>query len=1073
MKKGLLTVLLASLVLVGCQNYDDQFDDLNAQISALKSQVDGLSSLSGQVSSLSGSISGLQAGVNAAQAAATAAGASADAATAAANGISATDLSGLEASLATLAAEVDAVQASLATTSTAAAVATLQAEIDAIEADVDELLAGSNIYNANLTISSASTLDAAVALGNNINIVNGSVTITQSSTMDATALQSVIDKIFTVTGNMVYRAGGTTVTPQTFNNLASTGDLTLRVNGPISATSLVTAGTITLETTFTSKVTGVDFSLLSSVTDITTGSTADSVNFSQATNVDLGSLVVYTDALSITTKKDATLDIAALDDLNAAGTAVDMSLTVNGPKDVTITGWDDSYTGTITASNIENLTVTGYEGTIAVGDGVENFTATGAILVTITGADDLETFDLTNKLFDDPNIGTTAKASVAYGAYGEETSLVFSSASLTTVKLTGYYQAVTSDTNANLVSVDIDASMNDLNLTNNDNLVTLDVTGSQINDVTLVNNDAIVSAVFDHSTELNYIGATADDKDVTATITGNTAMTSLTWNAENVSTLTVTGNTVLATIDFTGLDDISTSATVNGTANVYSNALTADLAADISDGVSTQYAIDGSSVTTGANNDALDLGTYTESAGMSTLSDYLASLIADPEAAGVVAFDTVTSHTIATGATQGAESAGTQNSGNANTFDSTDTNANWVGLVWTNAVSDYVASSSVNPTQQDAQKEKRAYILDVSTLTGASTMSIVINSTQVLNNAGSYPAVATGITHGSVANLDVIIATLKSTAAVTRAADLGATLDVYKGAKSYMPSVVLKTASTEATNYEGYTDAQITSLFNTHGGNLQGGAANSVAAAINTYDQFTYTVGGKSVTVSITLSSGVSAVGATALSAIATAIVDAWNNAYSTTYGTASKTQSFWAGTNHATAGTIGGQALKSANSGSRGYGQTVAFSHSYKAFAEMSTLTSAVGTYTFVDWLIGSDDKQLATSDNTASDVDLIITLEETLASGTAINSTALTITTTNDGVQLVELSTGKTKTGALSGTLAGDIFEDDAGIYGSISSGGAGDVRDPENADDGIAVVTAATGTARQMLSRVHWLG
>ena len=40
MKKGLLTVLLASLVLVGCQNYDDQFDDLNAQISAFTSWVD-------------------------------------------------------------------------------------------------------------------------------------------------------------------------------------------------------------------------------------------------------------------------------------------------------------------------------------------------------------------------------------------------------------------------------------------------------------------------------------------------------------------------------------------------------------------------------------------------------------------------------------------------------------------------------------------------------------------------------------------------------------------------------------------------------------------------------------------------------------------------------------------------------------------------------------------------------------------------------------------------------------------------------------------------------------------------
>ena len=90
MKKGLLTVLAASLVFVGCQNYDDQFDDLNAQISALKSQVDGLSSLSGQVASLSGTISGLQAGVSAAQAAASSASSAA----------SAIDLSGLTASLA-------------------------------------------------------------------------------------------------------------------------------------------------------------------------------------------------------------------------------------------------------------------------------------------------------------------------------------------------------------------------------------------------------------------------------------------------------------------------------------------------------------------------------------------------------------------------------------------------------------------------------------------------------------------------------------------------------------------------------------------------------------------------------------------------------------------------------------------------------------------------------------------------------------------------------------------------------------------------------------------------------------
>ena len=39
----------------------------------------------------------------------------------------------------------------------------------------------------------------------------------------------------------------------------------------------------------------------------------------------------------------------------------------------------------------------------------------------------------------------------------------------------------------------------------------------------------------------------------------------------------------------------------------------------------------------------------------------------------------------------------------------TDPDSNWVGLVWGNVVSDYVAASSVNPTQQDAtQAEKRA-----------------------------------------------------------------------------------------------------------------------------------------------------------------------------------------------------------------------------------------------------------------------------------------------------------------------------------------------------------------------------
>jgi prefoldin subunit 5 len=62
MKKGLLSILAGALVIVGCQNYDDQFDSLEQQINALASQVSAitqvqsdLSALATQVSSLAGS----------------------------------------------------------------------------------------------------------------------------------------------------------------------------------------------------------------------------------------------------------------------------------------------------------------------------------------------------------------------------------------------------------------------------------------------------------------------------------------------------------------------------------------------------------------------------------------------------------------------------------------------------------------------------------------------------------------------------------------------------------------------------------------------------------------------------------------------------------------------------------------------------------------------------------------------------------------------------------------------------------------------------------------------------------
>ena len=53
MKKSLLGLLALALAVVGCQNYDDQFDDLNTKIAALSSSVSELSTIQSNVAALS------------------------------------------------------------------------------------------------------------------------------------------------------------------------------------------------------------------------------------------------------------------------------------------------------------------------------------------------------------------------------------------------------------------------------------------------------------------------------------------------------------------------------------------------------------------------------------------------------------------------------------------------------------------------------------------------------------------------------------------------------------------------------------------------------------------------------------------------------------------------------------------------------------------------------------------------------------------------------------------------------------------------------------------------------------
>jgi hypothetical protein len=162
-------------------------------------------------------------------------------------------------------------------------------------------------------------------------------------------------------------------------------------------------------------------------------------------------------------------------------------------------------------------------------------------------------------------------------------------------------------------------------------------------------------------------------------------------------------------------------------------------------------------------------------------------------------------------------------------------------------------------------------------------------------------------------------------------------------------------------------------------------------------------------------------------------------------------------------------------NAGSRPTGQTISLSHSIASGAA-SKASAGVITNTFADWVIGSDDEDLAATDNYAQGVDLIISLEETtigaLAGTTSANKAVLTGNATG-GASLtapVALTTAKTAADAKSTTLVTNIFDADAGMYAAAGGGGAGDVRTLENSVEG---VVTTSGTQRAYFSRIHWLG
>jgi len=689
MKKGLLSILAGALVLVGCQNYDDQFDSLESQINVLSATVAGLAQVQSDLASLAGTVASLSSTVNglgdkiktevangladiasdvASQGTSVAAlqASVTELNTAIANASTSAEIAALTSALAAVQTKLDAMSttsdaqssdleelatglatltetiATLQTAVNAAAsseeLSTLSDAIAAAQDDLDELLANSTVYSDNITINSVATLNAFHAMGDGLNIVNGNVTFDVSTDMDATKVQAVADQLLTITKDLKYE-GDTGTTVPTFKNLTSVVSLTIDAPGDYRFDNLKSATQIVLGDTYESKIGIVHFGALTSYTALKTdGEAANTVELTAATEFHFGSVErLVSNKLDITLKKGSVLDLSSVTGKNVDGDVVTMDLDINGPasfKSATIPDGNMKFT------NVASVDVSGFYGKLVISTGVDDLVTSKTVELDISGASDLATATIDIAHDWDPEL-TAADLLTKKKAGAQDVEI--KSQDLTTATVTGVPGTITATAQNNLNSLTVlSTGGEDLIVTNNTDLTELIVKGSTLSDVTFTGNDAITLLDLDYTTGFKT-GSTA--KGGVVNVSSNDDLATLHVSADKIYDFTVKNNAKLATVDFTGMKVIGNTTAA---ADIQGNNLTATSAVDTwqdADGDGTAETGDGQGDEEGTSTDK---GTYTTESGLKTIYTWLsAATTAGPATGGsiIVAFDKVSSST--------------------------------------------------------------------------------------------------------------------------------------------------------------------------------------------------------------------------------------------------------------------------------------------------------------------------------------------------------------------------------------------------------------------------------------------
>ena len=513
--------------------------------------------------------------------------------------------------------------------STATEVAALQAALTAAQEDISAILASNNVYTGALNITNAAELTFATELGSKVAIINGNVNVTVSTAngLDAADVSAVTSKIGSVVGSVTIStnadldfsaltavSGAYSVSGHDVDDsaLASAGDVTLNYDGGYAQPALATAGTILLTDKVTAAASGstaavvgtltVDFSGLTSATDLTTSSSASStLALAVATSVKVGDTKIVSVTATKTTELhlgfDATL--ASLSVTAPAATAITVGAkqidgataldaktgnTVSFPA-LTKAGAITSDAATVEAAALKTAssTITLSKATAvslpALTSVAGAFSAASAVTfstpvlaatnsVTLAAATSVEIASIS-----DANLVTTNKVkTLTIGALATAFD-ASAHVELTSVNITGKTGATNSFTigsaNVDLASASFAGELKSVSITGagttSDKLTSVSTTGS-IDSFTLDNSDVITSIDLGHS---HISGGTGTD----VVITNNAKLASLTTSTDYLKTLTVTGNAKLASLDASSYSNVISNATQTATITIKSNDL--------------------------------------------------------------------------------------------------------------------------------------------------------------------------------------------------------------------------------------------------------------------------------------------------------------------------------------------------------------------------------------------------------------------------------------------------------------------------------------------------------------------